>query len=103
MTSAEPLVAPSVVDEEELRLEPRYRVIIHNDDVTTFEYVNYILNTVFLLSDEIADHIAWTTHEEGCAVVVVRPRPEAENLARTANRVARADGFPLTFTTEPDS
>ena len=79
-----------------------YRVLIHNDDVTTFEYVNYILHAVFLLSAEIADHIAWTTHENGYAVVVIRARPEAETLAKVANRLARSDGYPLTFTTEPD-
>ncbi|MCB9138081.1 MAG: ATP-dependent Clp protease adaptor ClpS [Caldilineaceae bacterium] len=100
--TAETVAAPAVVAEQVTDLEPRYRVIIHNDDVTTFEYVHHILKLIFRLSHEIADHIAWKTHREGAAVVVTRPRPEAERLVRTANQRARADGFPLTFTAEPE-
>lgn len=107
MSSVDPLalpaVTPDVVYEEELELEPRYRVLIHNDDVTTFDYVIRILGQIFLLSHEMADHIAWTTHEQGQAVVVIRPRPEADRLAKKATGLARADGFPLTFSTEPDA
>ena len=92
MSSVDPLalpaVTPDVVYEEELELEPRYRVLIHNDDVTTFDYVIRILGQIFLLSHEMADHIAWTTHEQGQAVVVIRPRPEAERLAKKATGLA---------------
>jgi ATP-dependent Clp protease adaptor protein ClpS len=97
-----PAVTPEVIEDEALELEPRYRVLIHNDDVTTFEYVIRILGRIFLLSHELADHIAWTTHQEGQAVVVIRPRAEAERLAKKATNTARVDGFPLTFSVEPD-
>lgn len=87
---------------EESRHAPRWYVIIHNDDVTPFEYVIKLLLQLFLLSEEIAEHIANTAHSEGQAVVVVRPRNEAERLVKVARTRARLDGYPLTFSLEPE-
>lgn len=87
---------------EEEATEPPCKVLIHNDDVTPYEYVIYTLGSVFMLSDELADHVAWTAHNKGEAVVVVRPRREAEKLVKVAAGRARGDGFPLTFTLEND-
>ncbi len=81
---------------------PLYKVLIHNDDVTPLDYVIRILRRVFTLSDELAEHIAETAHNEEVAIVVVRPRTEAEKLLGAARLQARADGFPLTFSMEPD-
>lgn len=82
--------------------EPRWHVLIHNDDVTPFDYVIRALFQWFLLSEELAEHVAQTAHNEGLAVVVVRPRHEAERLAKMARSRARLDGYPLTFSTEPE-
>lgn len=84
-------------------MESLYRVLVHNDDVTPFEYVTAILIRVFMLSEEMSEHIALTAHSEGIAIVIIRPRSEAERLGTVANRSARADGFPLTFSVEPDN
>jgi len=72
-------------------------VIVHDDDETPFEYVTATLGDVFMLSEEMAEHIAWTAHTKGTAVVVVRPRREAETLAGAAQYRARSEGYPLTF------
>ena len=82
--------------------EQRWYVVVHNDDVTPFDYVLRILTGLFLLSDEMAEHVATTAHSEGKAVVVVRPRPEAERLVKVAQSRSRIDGFPLSFTIEPE-
>ena len=87
---------------EDIREEPLYRILIHNDDVTPLEYVIRILKRVFMLSQELAEHIAETAHEDGVAIVLIRPRPEAEKLIGIARTHARADGYPLTFSMEPD-
>ena len=102
MPMIEPITLPGVSAGIETQIEPRYRVLIHNDDVTTFDYVIGILGDIFMLSSELAEHIAWITHEKGAAVVIVRPRPEAKNLCTVANSRSRGDGFPLTFSTEPE-
>lgn len=82
--------------------EQRWYVVVHNDDITPFDYVLRILTGLFLLSDEMAEHVATTAHSEGKAVVVVRPRPEAERLVKVAQSRARIDGYPLSFTIEPE-
>lgn len=87
---------------QESEYAPRWRVLIHNDNVTPFDYVIRILLQIFLLSEEIAEHVANTAHSEGQAVVVVRPRDEAERLAKVARARARLDGFPLMFSLEQE-
>jgi ATP-dependent Clp protease adaptor protein ClpS len=96
---AQPLL-PELVQEGE-SLGELCAILIHNDNVTPYDYVIQILGSLFWLSEEIAEHIAWTAHTKGAAVVVVRPRSEAEKLAKVAGGRAKLAGFPLTFTVEP--
>lgn len=83
-------------------LDEQHRVLIHNDDITPFDFVIAILKSVFRLSHEIAEHVTLTAHITGLALVVVRPKPEAERLVARAHIAARIEGFPLSFTLEPD-
>lgn len=80
--------------------EEPWLVLIHNDNVTTFEFVIDIVQRIFRLSKEIAEHIAWETHARDVAPVVTRPKAEAQRLVDQAHAAARANGFPLTFTIE---
>ena len=89
-------------DDDDVRTEPLYRILIHNDDVTPFDYVIRVLKRIFMLSQELAEHVAETAHEQEVAIVIIRPRPEAEKLIGIARTQARADGYPLTFSLEPD-
>ena len=82
-------------------LEPPWRVIIHNDDVTTFEFVINVLTSIFRLSGEIAEHIAMIAHTTGRAHVVTRPKREAEMLVNKAHFAAQLEDFPLRFSLEP--
>ncbi len=102
MPITETAIQPIVRQQQDTRLEPRYRILIHNDEVTPFDYVIRILERVFALSEELADHVAMTAHEEGVAIVLVRPRSEAEKLIAMAHTAARIDGFPLAFSMEPE-
>ncbi len=88
--------------DEMVWLEPPWRVLIHNDDKTTFDFVERIIVTIFKLSREIAGHIALVTHIHGIALVCVRPRSEAEKLVGQSIFAARMEGFPLMLTCEPD-
>ena len=50
--------------------EPRrYKVIIHNDDFTTMEFVVEVLKTVFYLSNEKAEELMLQVHHANKAVV----------------------------------
>lgn len=98
------ITVPDEVLDESLDLThgDLWQVLIHNDPITTFEYVIHLLSDLFLLSHEIAEHVAWTAHEKGEAVVVIRPKEEALRLTKVAIGRARMDGFPLTFSAEPE-
>ena len=89
-----------VMDEEEL--ERPYRVIIHNDNVTTFDFVIGILVTVFNLSFIRATRVAFEAHTKGNAYVGTFPLEEAKSRVFKAQYAARQQGFPLTFTIEPE-
>lgn len=89
--------------EQETQLEPPYKVIIHNDDITTFEFVIRILQTIFELNIMVAEQIAWQTHTKGGAYVATYPRPEAERRVAKAHFAAQLENFPLRFTIEPEN
>lgn len=91
-----------VSTEQAIALEPWWRVIIHNDDVTPYDFVVRVLVSIFKLSDASADIIALTAHLTGRAHVVTRPKREAETLVNKAHFAARMEDYPLTFTLEPE-
>ncbi|MCB0191441.1 MAG: ATP-dependent Clp protease adaptor ClpS [Anaerolineae bacterium] len=89
-----------VMSDEEL--ERPYRVIIHNDNVTTFEFVIHILVTVFGVTFIRATRIAYEAHSAGNSYVCTLPLDEAKSKVFKAQYAARQEGFPLTFTIEPE-
>lgn len=78
--------------------EPRkHRVIVLNDDFTTFEFVIMVMMTVFRKTQEEAYEIAETTHINQKATVGSYSRDIAESRVAKATGMARAEGFPLKF------
>ena len=81
---------------ELLRLLPRYRVVLHNDDVHAMdEVVMALLRTVPTLSIEAATAIMFEAHNTGRAQVIICPREPAEYYRE------RLERFTLTCTIEP--
>jgi ATP-dependent Clp protease adaptor protein ClpS len=89
-----------VQDEEEL--ERPYRVIIHNDHVTTMEFVIAVLIKFFELPLNRAVSITYEAHTQGQAYVATLPLNEAKSRVFKAQYAARLQGYPLTFTIEPE-
>ncbi len=87
---------------QQVWIEPPYKVIIHNDHVTTFEFVEKLLRTLFQKSEFEAAQIATETDRRGKALVCVRPQSEAQSLVRKGIFAARMEGFPLMLSAEPD-
>jgi ATP-dependent Clp protease adaptor protein ClpS len=83
--------------------EPPFRVLIHNDDVTTFDFVINMLVTIFKLARGHAERVATITHVAGLALVCVRPQSEAERLVNQGMFAARLEGFPLRLSCEPEA
>lgn len=83
------------------KLAPRWKVILHNDDVTTFEFVTELLLTLFNKRREEALKLTYEVHYSGQAVVEITSRERAELYVDQVKSVARPRGYPLTASTEP--
>lgn len=83
-------------------MEKLYRVIILNDDKTTFEFVIISLITVFKIDSARAEEIAWETHTVGEAYVATLPYEEAKEKVVRVKMTAREEGYPLDFVLEPE-
>ena len=78
--------------------EPRkHRVIVLNDDFTTFEFVIMVMMTVFMKTLEEAAEIAENTHVNQKATVGTYALDIARSKVAKAVNMARAEGFPLRF------
>ena len=88
--------------EQETELEPLYRVIIHNDDITPMNFVVHVLTNFFYLSNPKAEEIMMTAHFSGKAYVQTLPKSEAEKRINKAHFAAGMEGYPLHFSMEPE-
>ena len=95
---------PEIVHEPlpETELEPMYRVILHNDDVTPMDFVVYILERSFFINGPQAVEIMVTAHTSGAAYVQSLPKNEAQNRVGKAHFAAGLEGYPLQFTLEQE-
>jgi ATP-dependent Clp protease adaptor protein ClpS len=93
-----------VLTESETKLEkpPLYKVILHNDDFTTMEFVVYILRTVFHRSDAEAVVIMLKVHNEGVGVAGVYTYEIAQMKSEKAMNISRAHEYPLLCTVEEE-
>jgi ATP-dependent Clp protease adaptor protein ClpS len=83
--------------------EPRqYKVIFHNDDFTTMEFVTDVLRRVFNKPADEAVALMMKVHREGQAIVGIYSYDVAMTKASQATAMARQEGFPLNITCEPE-
>ena len=83
--------------------EPRqYKVIFHNDDFTTMEFVTEVLRQVFNKPADEAVTLMMKVHREGQAIVGVYSYDVAMTKASQATAKARQEGFPPKITCEPE-
>ena len=91
-----------ITPDEETELEPLYRVIIHNDDVTPMDFVVNVLTNIFFVLQPDAVEIMLTAHYSGLAYVQTLPKSEAEKRVNKAHFAAGLEGYPLHFSIEPE-
>lgn len=100
---------PEIVTKPRVKVKPKterpklHKVILVNDDFTPREFVVMVLRAEFRLTDDQAYRVMITAHQKGVCVVSVYPKDVAETKAARATDAGKAAGFPLMFTTEPET
>jgi ATP-dependent Clp protease adaptor protein ClpS len=79
-----------------------HKVLLLNDDFTPREFVVMVLKAEFSMSEDQAYKVMITAHQKGVCVVAVYTKDVAETKAARATEMAKGQGFPLLFTTEPE-
>jgi ATP-dependent Clp protease adaptor protein ClpS len=88
---------------EQKTAQPKmWRVLLHNDDYTTQEFVVWILETIFRKPQAEAVSIMLSVHRSGLGVAGVYTHDVASTKVRAAQEIAEAHEFPLLVTMEPE-
>ncbi len=83
--------------------EPQlYKVLLHNDDYTTMEFVISILENVFHRSTNDATQIMLNVHNEGVGIAGVYTREICETKISVVHQLAKKNEFPLRCSMETD-
>ncbi len=94
------VVAPE--SREKLKKPPLYKVLIHNDDFTTMEFVVYVLQNVFQHNEQEAIGIMLQVHTQRVGVAGVYTYEVAEMKVERVAQLARANEYPLLCTLEEE-
>ncbi len=79
-----------------------YKVLLHNDDYTTMEFVVYVLQKHFGKSMAEAQGVMLKVHNDGVGVCGVFTYEVAESKVAKVEREAKENGHPLKCSTEPE-
>jgi len=91
-----------VVTEDQQKTEepPLYKVLLHNDDYTTMEFVVLVLEKIFHKSTAEATRIMLNVHQQGIGVAGIFAREIAETKVTVVVDLARKNEYPLKCTME---
>ena len=93
---------PRTKSAKKLAEPPRFKVLLHNDDYTTMEFVVEVLRAIFHHDLESATRIMLHVHQRGVGVAGTYPMEIAESKAEKVKSLAQAAEFPLLCTVEPE-
>ncbi len=93
-----------VLTESETKLEkpPLYKVVLHNDDFTTMEFVVFVLSHVFMRSEAESFAVMLQVHNDGIGIAGVYSFEIANMKSEKAMNLARAQEYPLLCTVEEE-
>ncbi|MEP6782242.1 MAG: ATP-dependent Clp protease adaptor ClpS [Acidobacteriota bacterium] len=80
-----------------------WKVLLHNDDFTTQEFVVWVLESIFNLPHAEAFAIMMHVHQSGVGVAGRFTRDVAETKVKATQQMAEQHEYPLLVTIEPDA
>ena len=81
---------------------PMYKVLLHNDDYTTQEFVVHILMKFFKKSNAESTFVMLMVHTKGIGLAGVYTRDVAETKVQQVLKYSRESGHPLMVTAEKE-
>jgi ATP-dependent Clp protease adaptor protein ClpS len=93
----------ATVNRQKLQPPKRYKVLMHNDDYTTMEFVVLVLQKYFNKNYNEAQAIMLEVHQRGFGVCGIYTFEVAESKAAKVIKYARENGHPLRCSIEPES
>ena len=88
--------------EVQLEKPKRYKVIMHNDHYSTWEFVVEVLTKVFYKTEAQAVEITESVHHNGSGLCGIYTHEIAEMKLSQVHSMAKANGFPLKCTMEEE-
>ena len=96
----------AVITKKESKVEneepPRYKVLLHNDDFTTMDFVIFVLMSVFQHPYPDAWRLMYQVHFEGIALAGIYPFEIAETKVAKVTQLAREYEYPFLCTMEEE-
>lgn len=94
-------VAVATRSRPKVRRPRLFRVLLHNDDYTTMEFVIWVLKNIFAHTEEQAMQIMLAVHEKGSGTAGTFSFEIAESKVQRVESSAQDAQFPLRCTMEP--
>ena len=79
-----------------------FKVLLHNDNYTTMDFVVFILTNIFHKSEEDAVQIMVNVHRKGIGLAGLYQYDIAETKMQTVLQMAKEAEFPLQCSMEPE-
>lgn len=95
-------VATQTRKKEQLKKPPLYKVVFHNDNYTTMEFVVFVLQSIFNKTETDSMTIMLNVHRTGIGVAGVYTKDVAETKVNKTHQLAKEHEFPLKLSIEPE-
>jgi len=86
---------PDIMVEDQLQEPRQFKVLLHNDDYTSMDFVVEVLMNVFGKSESESFVIMMSVHEKGIGLCGIYTAEVAETKVQLVHQMARARSFPL--------
>ena len=92
----------AVKQRQEVKTPRRYRVLLHNDNYTTMDFVVFVLEEIYRKPHDEALRVMLNVHKNGTGVAGTYVKGIAETKIARTHKEARENGFPLKCSLEPE-